>query len=96
MELIQRVEAVIGKKMDLWPTDEEDIALLRERVEEAARVAATELKDQGKGAYGRKKRRDDGGSGGGRDDRDRDDDMVEAGMPQRIKGKGRPRTTNRR
>lgn len=90
VELIQRVETVIGKKMELWPTDEEDIALLRERVEEAARVAATELKDQVKGAYGRKKRRDDGpGAGGGKDDRDRDDDVVEAGMPRRTKGKGR-------
>ena len=29
VELIQRIEAVIGKKMDLWPTDAEEVALLR-------------------------------------------------------------------
>ena len=66
--------------MEEWATDEQEIALLRERVDEAARVAVTELKeikDQGKGA-GRRRKRDDGVN---RDDRDRDDDVVEAGMP---------------
>lgn len=80
VELVQRIEKVIGKKMEEWATDEQEIALLRERVDEAARVAIKELKemkDQGKGT-GRRRRRDDGVS---RDDRDRDDDVVEAGMP---------------
>ena len=80
VELVQRIEKVIGKKMEEWATDEQEIALLRERVDEAARVAVTELKeikDQGKGA-GRRRKRDDGVN---RDDRDRDDDVVEAGMP---------------
>jgi len=89
VELVQRVEAVIGKKMELWPTDEEEIALLRERVEEASRVAVNELKDQGgKGAYGKKRRRDDGG---GQDDKDRDDDVVEAGMPRKKRSGSRRR-----
>lgn len=86
VELIQRVETVVGKKMELWPTDEEEVALLRERVDEASRVAVTELKDmkeQGKGGGSRKRRREDGG--GGRDERDRDDDVVEAGMPRNHK-----------
>jgi ATP-dependent RNA helicase DDX47/RRP3 len=85
VELIQRIEKVIGKKMELWPADTEEIALLKERVNEAGRVAVNELKEQGtKGGDGsRKRRRDDGG--GGRDDRDRDDDVVEAGMPVRNK-----------
>lgn len=84
VELIQRIEAVIGKKMDLWPTDAEEIALLKERVNEAGRVAVTELKEQGaKGGGGRKRRREEGG--GRRDDRDRDDDVVEAGIPVRAK-----------
>ncbi|TDL27389.1 DEAD-domain-containing protein [Rickenella mellea] len=85
VELIQRIETVIGKKMDLWPTDKEEVALLRERVDEAARVAVSELKEQAAQGHGRKRRRDDGI---GRDERDRDDDVVEAGIPMKKK-KGR-------
>jgi ATP-dependent RNA helicase DDX47/RRP3 len=90
VELIQRIENVVGKKMELWPTDEEEVAILRERVDEACRVAATELKglkEQGRGGGSRKRRREDGG---GADERDRDDDMVEAGVPSKHKkSKGR-------
>ncbi|KAH8117365.1 DEAD-domain-containing protein [Phellopilus nigrolimitatus] len=87
VELVQRIEAVVGKKMDLWPTDVEEVALLRERVDEAARIAVTELKELAKdGRGGRKRGRDEGG---GRDDRDRDDDVVEAGMPFKKSKKGR-------
>lgn len=80
VELLQRIEEVTGKKMDLYETEPEDIAALKERVGEAARAAKTEMKDSeqnGKGK-GRKRHREDVG---GRDDRDRDDDVVEAGMP---------------
>jgi ATP-dependent RNA helicase DDX47/RRP3 len=83
-ELLQRIESVVGRKLELWPTDAEEVALLRERVDEAGRVAVTELKelkDQGKGG-GRKRRWEEGG---GRDEKDRDDDTVEAGMPKRRK-----------
>ncbi|KAF9466292.1 P-loop containing nucleoside triphosphate hydrolase protein [Collybia nuda] len=85
VELIQRIEKVIGKKMDLWPTDTEEIALLKERVNEAGRVAVNELKEQVTkgGNLNRKRGREE--IGGGRDDRDRDDDVVEAGMPVRNK-----------
>ncbi|KZT11273.1 DEAD-domain-containing protein [Laetiporus sulphureus 93-53] len=87
VELIQRIEATIGKKMELWPTDAEEVALLRERVDEAGRIAINELKEQsGKPGHGRKRRRVEGGG----DDRDRDDDVVEAGMPsmkKRTKGR---------
>lgn len=85
VELVQRVEAVVGKKMELWPTDDEEVALLRERVDEASRIAVTELKEmkeQGKGGRNRKRGREEGG---GKDDRDRDDDVVEAGMPRGFK-----------
>lgn len=86
VELIQRIEAVIGKKMDLWPTDPEEVALLRERVDEAARLAVAELKEQAKeGKLGRKRHRDSDI----RDDRDRDDDVVEAGMPSKKSKKSR-------
>jgi len=69
----------------MWATDEEEVALLRERVDEAGRIAVNELKElkeQGRSGGGRKRRREDGG---GRDERDRDDDMVEAGMPSKHK-----------
>ncbi|KAF5330615.1 hypothetical protein D9619_006001 [Psilocybe cf. subviscida] len=84
VELLQRIEEVTGKKMDLYETEAEDIAALKERVGEASRAAKMELKDQeanGKGK-GKKRQRDEGG---GRDDRDRDDDVVEAGMPKMRK-----------
>lgn len=72
--------------MELWPTDPEEIALLRERVDEAGRVAVHEMKEQGvRGGHGKKRRR----GAGGADDRDRDDDVVEAGMPSKKKSKGR-------
>ena len=87
VELVQRIEAVIGKKMELWATDKEEIALLRERVDEAGRAATTELKEQAREGGGKKRRRE---GSGGKDERDRDDDVVEAGMPsKKRKGKGR-------
>ncbi len=89
MELVLRIEAVTGKKMELWPVDKEEIALLRERVDEAGRLAIQEMKEQGikGGGHGRKRKREEGG---GHDDMDRDDDMVEAGMPKmKKKSKGR-------
>lgn len=87
VELVQRIEQVIGKKMELWPTDDQEIALLKERVNEAGRVAIAELREQAaSGNKGRKRRRE---GGGGKDDQDRDDDVVEAGMPvKRKKSKG--------
>ena len=81
VELVQRIEAVIGKRMEEWPTDKEEIALLRERVDEAGRAATNELKDQAREGHGKKRRRE----GGGKDDRDRDDDVVEAGMHGAMK-----------
>jgi ATP-dependent RNA helicase DDX47/RRP3 len=73
---------VINKKMDVWPTDKEEIALLRERVDEAGRLAATELREEG-GKKGYRKRRK--GEGEDKDVRDRDDDVVQAGMPTKKK-----------
>ncbi|KIY50983.1 DEAD-domain-containing protein [Fistulina hepatica ATCC 64428] len=85
VEFFKRIEHVVGKEMDLWPTDKEEITLLRERVNEAARLAAQELRDQQKSGHGKKRRREE--TSGGRDDKDRDDDVVEAGMPRKTKRK---------
>jgi ATP-dependent RNA helicase DDX47/RRP3 len=85
VELVQRIEKVIDKKMELWPTDKEEVMLLKERVDEAARLAINELKEEAK-AGGKKRRREDGV---GRDERDRDDDVVEAGVPRKRHSKKR-------
>ena len=83
------MESVIGKKMELWSTDDEEIALLKERVSEAGRIAVNELKDQAQ-KPGRKRKI--GEEIGRSDVRDRDDDVVEAGLPvKRKKIKGRRR-----
>ena len=87
VELVQRIEKVTGKQMELWPTDAEEIALLKERVDEAGRVAAAELREQSTKGGKRRKRSHD--SRGGKDDNDRDDDVVEAGMPRTKKIKHR-------
>ncbi|KAG1803630.1 DEAD-domain-containing protein [Suillus plorans] len=83
VELVQRIEKVIDKKMELWPTDKEEVMLLKERVDEAARLAINELKEEAK-AGGKKRKREDGV---GRDERDRDDDVVEAGVPKKRHSK---------
>ena len=67
-----------GKKMDLWPTDKEEVALLHERGEEAGRLAATEPREEGAKNGHRKRRKGDRDD---RDVRDRDDDVVQAGIP---------------
>lgn len=85
VELLQRIEKVIGKKLELFPTSKEEVILLKERVDEAGRLAVNELKEEAKSNGGKKRRRD---GGGGRDNKDRDDDVVEAGMPRTKKSKG--------
>ncbi|KAI9510229.1 DEAD-domain-containing protein [Russula earlei] len=82
VELIQRIEAVIDKKMDLWPADKEEIALLRERADEAGRLAAAELREESRKKGHRKRRKNDGGDN---DVRDRDDDIVQADAPAKRK-----------
>ncbi|KAJ2816605.1 ribosomal RNA processing protein, partial [Coemansia erecta] len=67
--LLQRIEQVIGKKLDEFPSEKDAIMLLQERVNEAQRIATLELKEiqskRGKDGKGGK-----GGKGGkrGRDD----------------------------
>ena len=83
VEILQRIEQVIDKKLELWPTDTEEIALLKERVSEASRLAVTELREmdsKGRDGGGRKRKHNNDRRG---DDKDRDDDEVEAGVPRR-------------
>jgi ATP-dependent RNA helicase DDX47/RRP3 len=39
VELYQRIEHLIGKRLPLYKTEEEDVMVLQERVSEAQRVA---------------------------------------------------------
>ncbi|UZJ52029.1 hypothetical protein CBS101457_001349 [Exobasidium rhododendri] len=97
VELLQRIEVVIGKKLTEFPGCEKDsVRLLEERVGQAAREAIREMRDTGgkgrgtdMGVEPSKKRRRGG-------DMDRDDDVVEAGMPRSNRGgRGRGRGGSR-
>ncbi|PVU92296.1 hypothetical protein BB560_006069 [Smittium megazygosporum] len=45
IELLQRIESVIGKKMEEYPAEKEEVLLFQERVAEAQKVAILELKE---------------------------------------------------
>ncbi|KAG8898063.1 ribosomal RNA processing protein [Tulasnella sp. 403] len=100
VELLQRIEGVVGKKMSEFVVDKEIIMLLKERVEEANAAAMAEIKDAKKG---KKRRRNDDDDADG-DNRDRDDDEYEAGVtklqtarPKKVQrtGGGRKRKARR-
>jgi len=56
---------------------------MAESVGEAGRAAAIEMRElnTSTGKYGKKRKRDDGR--GGRDEMDRDDDVIQAGLPKK-------------
>lgn len=88
VELLQRIEGVIDLKLTEFPgLDKDAVALLDERVGQAAREALREVREtnghKGAGGAGKRKRRADDAAAGKRDDdMDRDDDLVEANMPR--------------
>ncbi|KAL8830332.1 MAG: hypothetical protein Q9191_001492 [Dirinaria sp. TL-2023a] len=45
VEIWQRIESALGKKLSEYTTDREEVMILGERVEEAGRVAVREMKD---------------------------------------------------
>lgn len=92
VELIQRIEFKIKRKLTLYPgCDKDSVRLLEERVGDAARRAIKEMADTGGKGRGAdmgvqtsyRKRRGD--------DMDRDDDGIEAGMSRRGGGRGSSR-----
>lgn len=89
VELLQRIEAAIGKKLAEFPgaNDREMVMLLSERVGEAQRAAIRELQEKGLGGAGGAGKRKRRMAAGMDDDRDRDDDVVQAGS-YRSKAKG--------
>merc|ERR1719277_1670350 len=61
VELFQRIEHLIGKKLPLYPTEEEDVMMLTERVLEAQRYAKMEMSESNhkRGGGKRGSKRDD-------------------------------------
>ncbi|GAA94058.1 uncharacterized protein L969DRAFT_15784 [Mixia osmundae IAM 14324] len=87
VELLQRIEGVVGKKMSEFAHDKEAVLVLSERVTEAAREAAREIREKG---FGGEKGRDKRGKHARHDDeQDRDDDERDASVPKRKSKKGR-------
>ncbi|RKP08364.1 DEAD-domain-containing protein [Thamnocephalis sphaerospora] len=78
VELLQRIEHVLGRKLDGYAVDKDAVLMLQERVSEAQRHATISSKRQGRGGGGRRRAGDDA---------DRDDDEVQAGMPQKKRSK---------
>ncbi|KAH7944396.1 hypothetical protein HPB52_018985 [Rhipicephalus sanguineus] len=77
VELYQRIEQLIGKKLPLYETVEEEVMSLVERVTEAQRFAKMELKEQEDKKKGGKRRKAD-------DDDDADDTEQALGVHDRI------------
>ncbi|CAN8002654.1 unnamed protein product [Ixodes hexagonus] len=77
VELYQRIEHLIGKKLPLYQTSEEEVMVLMERVTEAQRFAKMELKEQDDKKRGGKKRKGD-------EDDDADDTEQARGVHDRI------------
>lgn len=60
VEIFQRTEKALGRKLEEWGTEREEVMVFAERVGEAQRVAAGEMK-----AFHEKERSRKGGKGGG-------------------------------
>jgi len=78
VELYQRIEQLIGKKLDKLPAEESEVLVMLERVTEAQRIAAIELRESGFG--GKKPSPDD-------ETEDNNDTRVKKRRAQNPKGK---------
>ena len=58
VEILQRIEAHIGKKMVSFDVDKDAVAMLSETVARASREAAVEMRESGTGGGGGKRGRD--------------------------------------
>ncbi|XP_026480647.1 probable ATP-dependent RNA helicase DDX47 [Ctenocephalides felis] len=81
VELYQRIEQLLGKKLPLFKCEEEEVMALQERVSEAQRTSRMELKDIEDRKQSGKKRK--GGGGGNQSD---DDTEQAQGVRKRLKG----------
>ncbi|XP_069053259.1 probable ATP-dependent RNA helicase DDX47 [Lepisosteus oculatus] len=76
VELFQRIEHLIGKKLPAFPTQEEEVMMLVERVSEAQRFARIEMKEQGE-----QKKRPRGGAEG-----EAEDSEQSSGFRKKVRG----------
>lgn len=81
MELLQRIEQLTGVRMELFPSEADDVLLLADRVSEAQRLATMQMReaDGGGGGRGSGKRR-----AGGNDD---DGLALSGGAPRKKYGR---------
>jgi ATP-dependent RNA helicase DDX47/RRP3 len=57
LELYQKIETLIGKKLDLYPVQKEQVLLLSERVDDACRLAALQMREESRLKRNQGKRR---------------------------------------
>ncbi|XP_071557987.1 ATP-dependent RNA helicase DDX47 [Temnothorax nylanderi] len=81
VELYQRIEQLISKQLPLYPTEEEEVMLLQERVSEAQRIVKMDMKNIEENKKLGKRRR-----GGGNED---DDTEQSIGVRKRMKVKSK-------
>ncbi|EFY88543.1 ribosomal RNA processing protein [Metarhizium acridum] len=72
IEVFQRIEAALGKKLDIYPTEKEEVLAFQHRVEEAQRHARIEMKNLSEKRHGKGKRAK-GTSKRHRDDMDKEE-----------------------
>ncbi|CEI98855.1 Putative ATP-dependent rRNA helicase rrp3 [Rhizopus microsporus] len=82
VELIQRIEKDLGRKLDGFPVQKDEVMMLQERVDEAQRLATLEMKET---ANGKKSKR--GRKGEEEDDDDADNEEKGLVMPGKKKFK---------
>ncbi|XP_023376665.1 probable ATP-dependent RNA helicase DDX47 [Pteropus vampyrus] len=75
VELFQRIEHLIGKKLPVFPTEDDEVMMLTERVTEAQRFARMELREHGEK---KKRTREDAG--------DNDDTEGAIGVRNKVAG----------
>jgi ATP-dependent RNA helicase DDX47/RRP3 len=86
VEVYQRLEGLLGKRLPEYKLDEETVLVLLERVCEAQRLATRELKEQlSAAAKGSGRRRKRGSKGGFGSDNDGDDGGIEGTLQKEIK-----------
>ncbi|XP_012235824.1 ATP-dependent RNA helicase DDX47 [Linepithema humile] len=81
VELYQRIEQLISKQLPLYPTEEEEVMLLQERVSEAQRIAKTDMRNIEDSKKSHKRKR-----GGDNED---DDTEQFIGVRKRLKVKSK-------
>jgi ATP-dependent RNA helicase DDX47/RRP3 len=55
VELYQKIEALVGLRMEQYPAEQEAVLVLLERVGEAQRIATMQMKESDKGRKGKRK-----------------------------------------